>query len=119
MKCPECERIGQRSKLFMPDGYFSTAMGGSQSYYDEDGHKHYHEINSSSGQGHCSNGHILDVTLSTKCKAPGCGYGTPLEMTLAPPRPPRPEPSYIEVFNGQFGVPREPGMGAVGGSIEP
>jgi hypothetical protein len=93
----------------MPDGYFSTGMGGSQSYYDEAGHKHYHEINSSSGQGHCSNGHILNITLSTKCEAPGCDYGTPQTITLAPQRPPRPEPEYITFDNVRIAVPREPG----------
>jgi hypothetical protein len=95
MRCPECERTGQRSKLFMPDGYLTTDMGGSRNYYDEDGHRHSHEVNSSSGQAHCSNGHILSVQLSTKCKAPGCDYGTPQTITLVPPKPAEPEPAYI------------------------
>lgn len=75
MKCPECERTGQRSKLYMPTSYFSTAMGGTESYYDEDGVHHFHEINDSGGSGSCSQGHILNVSLSTKCPAPGCDYG--------------------------------------------
>jgi hypothetical protein len=52
MRCPECERTGQRSKLYMPTGYFSTAMGGTETFYDEDGHLHHHEVNSSRGRGH-------------------------------------------------------------------
>jgi hypothetical protein len=82
VKCPECERTGQQSKLYMPTSYFSTAMGGSQDYYDEDGHHHYHEVNRSRGTGHCSNGHTLNVDLSTKCKAPGCDYGFPQNLTV-------------------------------------
>lgn len=98
MKCPECERTGQRSKLYMPDGYVSTCMGGSQGFYDEDGHRHYHEVNSSHGQAHCSLGHILTVDLSTKCKAPGCDYGHEQTMTLVPPRPADPEPTSVITF---------------------
>lgn len=81
MKCPECERTGRQSKLYMPDSYFSTAMGGSETYYDEEGQYHHHEVNSSSGQGHCSNRHTLNVVLSTKCQTPGCGYGSLLSIT--------------------------------------
>lgn len=84
MKCPECERTGQRSKLYMPTGYISTCMGGTETYYDEDGHRHHHEINRSHGQGSCSLGHILNVTLSDKCPAPNCGYGSPMSMTVVP-----------------------------------
>lgn len=110
MKCPECDRTGQRSKFYMPTSYVSTAMGGTRTYYDEDGYRHYHEINSSRGQAFCSNGHTLNVTLSTKCQAPGCDYGTPQTMTLVPPRPAEPEPSsYIRFDNVQITIPREPG----------
>ena len=80
MKCPECEKTGQRSKFFPPTGYFSTAMGGSENYYDEDGHRHRHEVNVSSGRVHCSNGHVFTLRLSNKCPAPGCPYGH--EQTL-------------------------------------
>ena len=109
MKCPECERLGERSKLYMPDSYMSTAMGGSQNYYDEDGDHHYHEVNHSSGQGHCSNGHVLNVTRSTKCKS--CDYGTPQTITLAFTRTAEPEPEYIEFKNLLISIPREPGGG--------
>lgn len=82
MKCPECEHTGQRSQLYMPDCYFSTAMGGTRNYYDEDGNHHYHEVNRSSGRGSCSNGHVLNVSASTKCTAPGCDYGHPLTISI-------------------------------------
>ena len=96
MKCPECERTGQRSKFYMPTGYSSTAMAGSEDYYDEDGHRHYHEVNTRGGQAHCSNGHVLNVTCSDKCQAPGCDYGSPQTITLVPPRAPEPEPSHSD-----------------------
>lgn len=81
MKCPECERLGERSKLYMPDCYSSTAMAGTRTYYDEDGHRHHHEVNSSHGWARCSNGHRLSVRASDKCPAPDCDYGSPMTMT--------------------------------------
>jgi hypothetical protein len=82
MKCPECERTGQKSRLYMPTSYFSTAMGGTETYYDEDGHRHHHEVNRSGGVGNCSQGHRLAVNASTKCQAPGCDYGEPFSVEL-------------------------------------
>jgi len=82
MKCPECERNAQKSKLNMPQGWTSTLMGGSRNFYDEDGNHHYHEVNSTRGQAVCSNGHRLTVTQSTKCLAPECDYGHPQTMEL-------------------------------------
>lgn len=82
MRCPECERTGQRSKLYTPTCYISTAMAGAQTCYDEDGNRHHHEVNSSGGRGQCSSGHTLDFTASTKCPAPDCDYGTPQTITL-------------------------------------
>lgn len=113
MKCPECERTGQRSKLYMPDCYFTTAMGGTETYYDEDGQRHHHEVNHSSGQGRCSNGHLLNFSRSTKCPAAGCDYGFPHQVTFQPPQTPGPHPllnphSCIEL-NTTFAVPRELG----------
>ncbi|MBB3752656.1 hypothetical protein FHT44_005168 [Mycolicibacterium sp. BK634] len=66
-------------------------MGGSRGFYDEDGHYHYHEANSSRGQAHCSNGHIMDVTRSTKCTAPGCDFGHEERLVLVPSPEPEPE----------------------------
>lgn len=111
MKCPECERTGQQSKFYMPDSYCSTLMGGTQTYYDEDGHRHRHEVNSSAGWARCSNGHVLSVVLSTKCEAPDCDYGTPQTITLVPPRPAEPELEYTTLPYVQFTIPREPGGG--------
>lgn len=82
MKCPECEATGQKSKLYMPTAYISTAMGGSQSFYDEEGNRHHHEVNRRGGIGRCSNGHQLNVDLSTQCQAPGCDYGEPFSIEV-------------------------------------
>lgn len=110
MKCPECERTGQRSKLYMPSGYCSTLMGGTRTYYDEDGHRHHHEVNSSRGQGSCSNGHILDVTLSTKCQAPGCDYGSSQRIAFVPPAPVKDDvgPKSYHTFTGTIAIPKWP-----------
>lgn len=99
VKCPECVRTGQLSKLYMPNGYTSTLMGGTQTYFDEDGVRHHHEVNTSRGQGSCSNGHILDFIASTKCPAPECDYGHPTKVTFVAPEPPKPEPEYVEFKN--------------------
>lgn len=106
MKCPECERTGQKSKLYMPDFYSCTDMGGSQDYYDEDGHHHYHEVNHSSGQGRCSNGHLLDVVASTKCEAPSCSYGREQTITFTGSVPVEPERQYITLPFKTFASPR-------------
>lgn len=106
MKCPKCEQTSQRSKLYMPTSYCCTAMGGTQTYYDEDGQRHHHEINSSVGQGRCSNGHILNITASTKCPAPDCDYGHPQRIDVLPPTPPQPEPEYIAFDNLFLQIPR-------------
>jgi hypothetical protein len=82
MKCPECVRMGQQSRLYMPTSYFSTAKAGTETYYDEDGIWHHHDANRSGGTGWCSQGHTLDVMLSTKCPAPNCDYGDPQTITL-------------------------------------
>lgn len=82
MRCPECVRLGLRSRLYAPTCYTRTAMGGSQQYYDEDGNRHYHEVNRSHGQGHCSEGHVLHWAMSTQCPAEGCEYGSPETITV-------------------------------------
>lgn len=106
MKCPECVRTGQRSKLYMPATYCCTDMGGTQTYYDEDGVRHHHDVNHASGRGRCSNGHILDVTASTECPAPDCGYGHPQTIDVVPAAPPKPETTeYITFENIQIGFP--------------
>lgn len=91
----------------MPDGYMSTLMGGTQTYYDEDGVRHHHEVNSSTGRGHCSLGHDLDVNASTRCPAPGCEYGRPLSITYIPPKPAASDvaPQYLEFKNVQITFP--------------
>lgn len=82
MRCPECVRLDQQSALFPPSSWFATAAGGSQHYFDEQGQEHHHNVNRSYGTGHCSKGHTLDWALSTKCKAEGCDYGSPQEITV-------------------------------------
>jgi hypothetical protein len=115
VKCPECVRLGTQSKLFMPTGYCCTDMGGSQTFYDEEGHYHHHEVNSATGQGHCTNGHILTVTGSTVCPASDCDYGQPQKITFVPPPPPQPEPEYVTFTNitVRLADPPEPDSGVI------
>ena len=70
-KCPFCEKEGKKSKLYS-GGAMQTLMGGSESFYDEDGKKHYHEINTTTRDYHCSNGHYFTRKYKQKC--PSCDY---------------------------------------------
>lgn len=70
MKCPECEKEGKVSKLYV-DGIFKTCAGGSQYYYDEDGNYHIHDINRATQRSHCTLGHVNVVEIENKC---WCGW---------------------------------------------
>jgi hypothetical protein len=105
MKCPECVKSGQRSKFYTDGMGYSTAMGGSQSYYDEDGAEHYHDVNTHSSSWWCSNGHRFDRSGCPECS--GCDYGG-YSWKLLPAIVEPPESTYM-TFTGTFSVPREPG----------
>jgi len=70
MKCPECEALGLKSTLII-DSIFSTCMGSSQFFYDEDGKYHAHDRNYKTRRQHCSLGHVTVVEIENKC---WCGW---------------------------------------------
>lgn len=72
MICKECKAAGQKSSVYEPAGWFSTAMG-YERYYDEDGKYHVHDPNHSTGTYTCSKGHKWHVTRQKQC--PSCEYG--------------------------------------------
>jgi hypothetical protein len=79
MKCQECESSGQRSKVFS-DGYsLVTAMGGGESFWDEDGVRHRHDPNTSTTGFSCSAGHRWSTRRKSPCPAEGCDYGRELD----------------------------------------
>lgn len=74
MKCPVCEKSGQKSKVF-PHGGTSTLMY-YQPYYDEDGIYHHHDMNNHTQYYSCSNGHRWMVYSKKQCPAEGCDFGS-------------------------------------------
>jgi len=59
MKCPECEKLGLRSKVFV--GQATRTLMGYTSYYDEDGKFHNNNPNKTTTSYTCSNGHAWMV----------------------------------------------------------
>ena len=72
MKCPECEKSGERSTV-RGGGGFSTAMG-VDTYYDEDGTFHRHDPNYTTRIMRCSNAHEWDAATPNRCPAEGCDW---------------------------------------------
>jgi hypothetical protein len=65
MKCPECEKIGNKSKVFI-DSSQVTAMGASH-YYDEEGKYHIHDPNTRKTRYTCSRRHSWIVKKRNSC----------------------------------------------------
>lgn len=55
MRCPECEREGKKSKVYV--GMSTRTLMGWQPYYDEDGKFHNDDPNHTTTEYDCSNGH--------------------------------------------------------------
>ena len=71
MKCPECVKQDLKSKVNVPSYCIRTAMCVDQ-YYDEDGKYHSHDMNTTSSQYTCSNGHAWTKISKGSC---WCGWG--------------------------------------------
>ena len=55
MKCPKCEELGIKSKVYV--GMSTSTLMYSAPYYDEDGNYHYDDPNIHETEYRCSNGH--------------------------------------------------------------
>ena len=55
MKCPECQKQGLKSKVYV--GSSTTTLLAFQPYYDEEGNYHYDDPNTIYTSYSCSNGH--------------------------------------------------------------
>lgn len=63
MKCPQCEKEGKRSRVYVGQSY-STLLGWTP-YYDEDGNWINNDPNTTTTSYHCSEGHFFNrVTRS-------------------------------------------------------
>jgi hypothetical protein len=72
MKCPECVREGERSRVGS-HGATRTAMG-VERFWDEDGVAHVHDPNKTTESFSCSRGHRWQVSAKPPCPADGCDY---------------------------------------------
>lgn len=55
MKCPECKKLGLKSKVYV--GASSTTLLAFTPYYDEEGNYHHNDPNVITTSYTCSNGH--------------------------------------------------------------
>lgn len=69
MKCPYCEKEGKKSISYCGEK-IGTYMG-CDSFYDEDGKLHNHDLSIYTNSYCCSNGHKWSETESNEC---WCGW---------------------------------------------
>lgn len=79
MKCPECERSGDKSTLSI-GASLTTAMY-TQDYYDEEGVLHRHDPNRHETEYSCSNGHSFKKIHKLKCPALECEWNKERSMS--------------------------------------
>lgn len=65
MKCPECQRLGLKSKVF--PGSSSRTLMYCPPFYDKEGRFHDHDRNISATDYSCSNGHKWIKESSSSC----------------------------------------------------
>lgn len=74
MKCEQCVKDGKRSTV-TPGTSYRTAMW-CPPFYDADGAYHNHDLNSTTTEMRCSEGHSWIVTMSGSC---WCGWPEKVE----------------------------------------
>ena len=70
MICPECQKQGLKSKAYI--GTSATTLMYCQSFYDEEGRLHHHDLNTTTTVYSCSNGHKWVDKTGGEC---WCGWG--------------------------------------------
>jgi hypothetical protein len=78
MKCPVCEEMDLKSKVFPGTQTTTLAMG--ESYYDEDGEWHDHDPNRTTRSFWCSQNHGWSTSSYRKC--PSCDYQLKEKITI-------------------------------------
>lgn len=66
MKCPDCVSEDRESRVFAL-GASTTLLGGTSTFWDEDGFKHHHDPNTTTWSFKCSNGHIWHEKSKYSC----------------------------------------------------
>lgn len=70
MICEKCKESGLRSTVH--GGVSMSTLMHCPSWYDEDGRYHTHDLNWTTSDWHCSNGHRWRVREQGSC--PACGW---------------------------------------------
>ena len=72
MKCPECRKLGQRSKVFFNKRIVQLLH--TTDFWDEDGRLHVHDPNLVTASFSCSKGHRWSETERPVCPVKECEW---------------------------------------------
>lgn len=83
MKCPECERLGLRSRVYDSGSVWWMAEDHIRHnwnpYWDEDDVYHVHNPNIKNKSYECSNSHKFNTKFSDPCPASTCSFGRAID----------------------------------------
>ena len=65
MKCPECLKLGIKSRVYVGD--FKVSKGHIMDYFDEDGFYHIHDTSATTTDYACSSSHSWSETKVFPC----------------------------------------------------
>ena len=66
MICSECRKHGQRSRVYIIDSYYDLQIAQDR-FFDEEGHWHVHDTNTSTTTYQCTNNHKWSETKYSMC----------------------------------------------------
>lgn len=69
MICPQCEKAGVRSQVFLHNAV--RTMNDYPTFFDENGRLHHHDANTTTAVYRCSRSHRFETRESGKC---WCGW---------------------------------------------
>lgn len=102
MKCPECVKEGEKSRVY-PGVSTTTSMSGER-YYDEEGRLHVHDPNTTTADYTCSRGHKW--TTTERHGTCWCETVKDAVFTDAEPEPRQPH-SILDSMEALLGYPTE------------
>ena len=71
-RCPDCEKEGKKSRLYVTQG--NREIGQPEIYFDEDERKHVHDPTVNYTVYTCSYGHVNTRKSVGKCTVDGCSW---------------------------------------------
>lgn len=74
MFCPECQKLGLRSRVY--PGVGTVTLLYCPPFYDEEGRMHHHDLNTTTQDFICSNGHSWSRDFRGSC---WCGWPEKVE----------------------------------------